>query len=525
MNKKTIPLILIIIAILAVGVIAASAQAPSGSGWWVGFTIQNADPGNDITVASVAYPKMGATDTTEYNSSVVIPDGGAVTFHPGLAGTCASSPTVATNGCRIGFTGDSPAGLKAGFEGSVVISSGGPAVAVAQVNNNKTSGSAVGVTGGDARSGYQGTGGTIADTTLYFPGVKNNFVGQTTAFFVQAAGAEANVTIDYTMKNGGAFSENQVIDANKMYVFLPGSAGVPSCNGGNSDTCIGGAIVTSTSGPIAGTAVEYEEDASVAEFVLAARGLAPSDTGTTIIAPTMKNDFYGGTTGASVYNTHSTNTATVDLEFTITNVDTASCGVSIGQVLTDQITVGPQASEVVSVYRNNIGGIPNCAFFAMTASTINNGGENIAITVNEGRTSGGNTFKAVYTGFNAANATDIVFFPLDKENFFDNTTGLTLVNASPTFATTVDVTYAGSTGTHVLRTISLDPGEAVPLRQVFNGSSNFTVVSGGLPSAGNKYSVTATANTSGAVIVGLAQEAYVGSGTALDVYNVEGFNQ
>ena len=155
-----------------------------------------------------------------------------------------------------------------------------------------------------------------------------------------------------------------------------------------------------------------------------------------------------------------------------------------------------------------------------------NPGEDIAVTVNEGRSSGGSTTKAVYVGFNVSNATDTVFFPLVKENFYNNTTSLTIVNASMADeATQVDVTYIGNTGTHVLRTISLGRGEAVPLRQVFNGSANFTVVSGGLPSANEKYSVTAVSVNPNAVIVGIAQEAYIGSGMALDVYNVEGFNQ
>ena len=146
------------------------------------------------------------------------------------------------------------------------------------------------------------------------------------------------------------------------------------------------------------------------------------------------------------------------------------------------------------------------------------------MTVNEAATASGNAVKAVYTAFNAAGATATTFFPLEKENFVGQTTGIALVNASPSTPTQIDATYSGSCGTHVLRTISLAPGAAVSLRQVFNPSSKFTVQSGGLPQSGCKYSVSATAITGGAVIVGLGQEATV-SGTTLDIFNLEGFNQ
>jgi hypothetical protein len=505
----------LIVALVVLAVATASAQGPAGSGWWTGFTIQNTSAGNSINVAVEAYTRSGAGDPAETPLAVVeVPDTFAVTFTPGLAGNCGA---VATNGCRIAFTPDLPAP----FEGSAVISSDGPAVAIAQVNNNPV-GSA-GVTGGTARGGYQGTGDGIASNTLYFPTVKNNFSGQTTALFVQAAGAEANVSIQYKLNNGQIKNANTVIEANKTYVFMPGAAGVPSCGGGVNDSCIGGAVVTSSSGPIAGTVVEYLEGVAIARFVLSTRALVPGDAGEVILAPTMKNNFNGGTTGASVFNTNDASTATVDLRFTVTGV-TSGCSAKVGDVATDQITVPPLGSTVVSVHRGNIGGLPACTFFAMTASTADHGGQHIAVTVNENRVIGGDSLKAVYTGFSAASATSTVFFPLVKENFSNNTTGLALVNASPTTATAFILTYSGSSGTHVLETISVAPGAAVSVRQAFAGSPNWTAISGGLPQAGVRYAVSVVPKVPGVPIVGLAQEATV-SGTRLDVYNLEGFNQ
>lgn len=514
LNKKLF-LFVVFMLVLVMGVVVVSAQGPSGSGWWTGFTIQNADPGNSVNVVAEAYTKSGTADPANKPKSVVqIPDTFAVTFNPGLSGTCGA---VATNGCRIAFSPDLPSG----FEGSVVVSSDGSALAIVQVNNNPVG--TVGVSGGAARGGYQGTGAQITDTTLIFPTVKNNFAGQTTALYVQAAGGDAPVTITYKLNDGATKTQSVTIDANKTYVFMPSAAGVPSCNGSTGNSCIGGATVVSTGADIAGTVVEFLDGASVAEFVLSTRGLVPSDTGQTIATPTMKNEFFGGTTGASIYNADPSSTANVDLKFTVTNTS-SPCSANIGDVATDSVSIPPLSSRVVSVFQGNIGGLPACTFFAMTASTAGSGGELIAATVNETRTSGSDTFKAVYTGFNNSNATNSVFFPLVKEDFFDQTTGLAIVNSSATESTTVKLTYSGSSGTHVIRTISIDPGEAVSVRQAYKGSPNWSAISGGLPQANNRYAVTAEADNASAVIVGLAQEATV-SGTALDVYNLEGFNQ
>ncbi len=517
LNKKLF-LFGALILILVMGVVVVTAQGPSGSGWWTGFTLQNIDSDADpaINVIAEAYLKQGQTDpATKPKSVVKLPEDVAVTFNPGFSGTCGA---VASAGCRIAFSPDLPSD----FEGSVVVSSDGPAVAIVQVNNNPSG--SVGVSGGSARAGYQGTGAEIADTTLIFPTVKNNFAGQTTALYVQAAGGSAPVNIEYRLNDGSTKNQSTTIDANKTYVFMPSAAGVPSCNGGNQNTCIGGATVTSTGAPIAGTVVEFREGVSVAEYVLSTRGLVPSDTGPVIVAPTMKNNFFGGTTGASIYNADTSSPATVDLKFTVTNT-TPGCSVSIGDVKTDQVTIPPLSSVVVSKFQNNIGSLPACTFFAMTASTVAHGGEDIAATVNESRTSGSDTFKAVYSAFNSGQATDLVFFPLVKEAFFNQTTGLAIVNVDATETTKVNLTYSGSTGTHVLETTSaLDPGEAVSVREAYKSNSKWTAVSGGLPKANNKYAVTVSPVNANAVLVGLAQEATV-SGTALDVYNVEGFNQ
>lgn len=516
MRKGKYLIILSVVLLLLLGAVSVAAQAPAGTGWWTGFTIQNPSGSNATTLVE-AFWETDAQDTT-YSGSATIGTNAAVTFHPGLAGTCAAPPTVAANGCRIKLSPDLPAG----FEGSAVISADNPTVVFANINNNQSG--SVGVSSGTARAAYQGTGQALAADTMFFPTVKLDFAGQSTVFFVQTAGADSEVTITYKMNDGSTHSETKDIRANRMYAFLPAAAGVESCNGGNGGganvaKCFGGATVTAGN-PVAGAVVEYAEGVGVAEWVLSTRGITPFDTGTDIYAPAMKNNFYGATTGAVVLNTDLNNVATVDLSFSVTN-KTDGCSANIGDTATDQISVGPQKSVVVNYNNGNVGGLPNCVFYSMQASTAAQNSEAIAVTVNETK-SGGQAFKAVYSGFSADTASRTIFAPLYKEVFGAQQGSLTIVNTS-SFDTKVNVTMDGD-NTHVLLTITLGEGEAVPIRLASQGSPNYTAISGGLPVPGQKYAVTAEAVNADATIVGLLQESSL-SGTLLDIFNHEMFTQ
>ncbi len=499
--------------LLALASVTAFAEGPDGSGWWTNITIQNTSSSSTANVTVTAYTQDSADTTTYGTSSYGLAANTSVIYHPGLDATCGAAVSSATSGCRIGFS----TALPSGFEGAAVVSSDSPVVSIVALHNN-ASGS-VGVSSGSARGSYQGMDSSSAATTLYFPTVKNNFVGQTTAFFVQAAGVDANVTMTYTMQNGSTFVANQTISANKSHAFFPAAASVPSCNGGNNTTCIGGAILTSDQ-PVAGSIVEYVDGASVADFVLATRALTPADAGQNVIAPTLKSDFYGSSTGASILNT-GTDAQVVNLSFSVTNTDNdATCNNTVGQTVTDSVTVPAGGSVVVSRFQNNIGGLDDCTFFAMTATSDDNP---IVVTVNENNSGK----KAVYFGFNSANATTNVALPLVKENFPGSnaqTTGITVVNAGSA-PTTVTATYVSSGGTtHVIQSQSIAAGEAVPFFQIFNSPSHLTATSGGFPSAGTKHSVTIS--SSGEPIVALAQESdRANDGSPLDIYNYEGFNQ
>ncbi|MCB9006581.1 MAG: hypothetical protein H6656_04280 [Ardenticatenaceae bacterium] len=522
MRKFKIFSILIVMTMLLVTTLSISAQSSiDGSGWWTNFTIQNTTS-NAATVATVGYhPTGGSSDT--YSDSTVLNGNTSVIFHPGLGATCPDTVNAASSGCRIGLTPSLPSG----FQGSVVISSDSPVVAVTSLNNN-ASGS-VGVSSGTARSSYQGIDGSVASDTLYFPTVKRDFSGQSTIFFVQAAGSEANVTITYEMNDGSTHTQNQTIAANKMFAFAPSAATPPvaSCNGGNGGgsavaACFGGATVTSSSGPIAGVVVEYITNASTASYVLASRGLTPTDAGTEIIAPAMKNDFNGSTTGATILNTGGS-TAQVTIESTVTNVS-SGCSANIGQVYTQNVSIPSGSSIVVNRFQGNTGtGHPNCTFYTMKATSTNS--QPIVMTVNENRNYLGQTVKAVYAGFNVDSATNTVFFPLSKEFLNGQTSGLSVVNAGTT-STKITGTFTCSDGTHVIETSSnVAAGAAVAFFNLSGGNSNFTAVSGGMPSADVKCSVVMTSN-GGQPLVGLAQESDRDSSNGvLDITNYEGFNQ
>lgn len=512
-NFKLINVALLAAVFVFITATTASAQI-SGSGWWTSFTFQNATDSN-ATVAATAYHLTDSSSTDTPSGTVVLGGNSSATFHPGLGGTCSGTP--APNGCRISL---SPS-LPAGFEGSVVISSDAPTVAFVSLNNN-ASGS-VGVSGGTARSSYQGVDSSVAASQLFFPSFKNNFAGQSSIFYVQAAGSDSTVTITYTTQESPpkTYTEQKTILANRSYAFVPAAAGVPSCGGGTGNNCRGGAIVTVNSGgDVAGTVVEYQEGVSVASYVLASGAITPSNTDYTILIPSAKDDFSNATTGIAILNTSNTQ-ATVDLTFTVKGVQGCST-ISVGDVKNTTETVPAQGSTVIRTTAGNSPFNESCGVFYSVLIHDQGDDQLLAATVNQAGTSGGLEQKAKYNAFAASAATDTVLFPLVKENFGDDASGVSIVNAG-SIATTVTVTYEGNS-THVLRTVSLSEGQSITLRNVYAGDPDASVISGGAPVGGEKYAVTAVADAAGAVIVGFAQQAKL-SGTVLDIGNYEGFNQ
>lgn len=516
-NKRSMTILLVGLLALVLLVVSASAQGgPDGSGWWTSPSVQNASDSN-ATVGVAAYWDTDNASTDSFNGSVLLGPNASFIFHPGLTANCETSG-VATNGCRIGLNPDMPPG----FGGSIVVSSEAPAVSFVSLKNNPSG--SVGITGGTARGSYEGVSGDSVANELFFPSFKNNFNGQSAIFYVQAAGSDSTVRMTYTTQENPAqvFTQEKTILANRAYAFMPTAAGVPSCNGSTGNECRGGAkLEVLSGGSVAGTAVEYEVGASVAEFVMASAAVTPANTDTKVLVPSAKDNYNGQTTGIAVLNTTSTE-AVADLTFNVKGVKGCT-SVSVGDVETTELTIPANGSVVVRTTAGNTPFPADCQVFYSVVIEDQGADQNLAAAVNQNQNKNGQSLLTKYNGFAATPATDTVLFPLVKETFSNGITGVSLVNAGDV-ATSVTVTYSGA-AEHVLQTVSMDPGQSITLRDVAGGDSDIaSVISGGLPIAGAKYAVTAVADAAGATIVGIAQEA-TAAGSPLDIQNYGGTNQ
>lgn len=502
--KKIISAITICLIMGLILISSANAALP-GPGWWTFYQFQNIDSAT-ANIIMTAYDKN--TSSTYNGGPFSLAPGAALAYNPGLTPNYPS-------GDRVGFSPDLPSG----FEGSVVLSSDKQMIAVAQIGNNSVG--SVG-SGGRASAFYQAIGSVLTDNELFFPTVKNNFQSQTTTYYIQAAGADANVTIEYTMNDGQTYTQNTTISANKMFAFDPSSAGVPagSTAPAASNPSLGAARVTSTTGKIAGVVVEYPTVGSPAPYVLSTRGLISADIDTTLIAPTIKNNFNGGTTGLSVQNTGSAD-ALVQIDLIVTNASNPSL---IGNSYTDQEIIPAGGSVVFSAFRDNLGGMPSGTFASATITSIDDATydpQPLAGMVNETNSFG----KATYAAFAKKSATTTVGFPIVKEMFSGSTTGVAVVNVG-TAPTKFYATYIDQNG--VSRTFETTstvlPGAAVSFFKVYtNPSSKFTGLSNFSVLFGTKNSVVITSDGV-QPIVGLAQESDQDpSNGLLDVKNYEGF--
>lgn len=515
MTRKFAAATLMVAMLISLIAVPTYAQGgPPGTGYWVFWQIQNIDAtaGN---ISMTAYQREGDGTAEVGSNSFEIGAGNALAYHPGLA------PTF-PNGDRIGFSSDVNFG-----SGSAVISSDKPVVAIAQLGNN-TSGTVGG--GGTATSFYQGIGSTNASTTVNFPLVKNDFNSQSTTFYIQAAGADADVTITYNMNNGTTASETRTISANRMYQFSPTNAApaiTAGCQGGGATSaCQGAATAVSSSGPIVGVVVEHPTQGSPAPLALSTRGLTSDDQGTKLLAPIIKNAFNGSTTGFSVQNVGD-QAATVNIELTVTNAADASL---IGQSYTASSTIQPGAAEIFIAARDNLGGMPAGTFASATVTSTN--GQALVGAINENNKGQ----KAVYAAFcidgcgasGGSATTSKLAAPLVKDFFNGKTTGLVVANAG-TAATKIKATYTDAAGTTrvIESTAAVPAGGAVSFFSVnTNPGNRFTAVSGVTNFSdffNSKNSVIVEASDGTQPIVAVAQESARDT-SGLDIKNYEGFN-
>jgi hypothetical protein len=466
-----------------------------------------------------AYPKNSASSSISSDPFTFAP-ATALVYDPGKS---ANYPS----GNLIGFQ----SALPTGFEGSVVLSSSVESASVSLIANYANG--SVGGTG-TASAMYQGVNSSMLSQELLVPTIKHNYSGATTTLYIQAAGSDATVTVDYTMADGNTYQQVETISANRMFVFDPAGASIPSNNCGystNTSPCYGSALITSTS-DIAGVLLEHPHSGTPVSFVQAMRIQTPQDQSTKIYVPSIKNDFCGssgcGVAGAAVLNV-GTVTAQVTIKLTVTKLaSNAPDGVAIGDTFTDTATIASGTNLNFSKWNNNLGGLPAGTLAAAVIESTN--GQPLVGSSNDAKTQG--TFpgqaKVKYNAYADALATSTAYAPMVKEFYGVFTGGVTVQNVG-TAADFITIEYYDYATGNVctLKTKSkIDVGGAAETNWVsVNGSNRFNL-SGACGSfswlSGKQFSVKAYTDTNQNIIIMVTENTPDGT---LDISRYEGVNQ
>ncbi len=487
MKKIVVVLVAIGVMLAAVAGVATAQTGIPGSGWWTGEVIQNVGP-STATVVVTTYDKNGAQT---YSTSKTITPGSSITLIPS------------------DFTG-----MPSGFIGSAVVSSDQPIKAVTNVTNiyNGT----FGVAGGKAQALYQGTENPA--TTLYFPLVKNNRYGNTTAYYIQNTGtAAATATAVFKMDTGGSYSfTTPMIDPNKMVLINPSDASVPSTPGAGGRNNVGSLTVTSAQ-PLAGTVLEYQQGIAIATVLKGTRGFTASDFGVKAYAPTVKNDRYGRFTGIQVQNVSGS-----PIDITITYVGRGGSGSACpaGSTYSDSATgVQPGASKTFNQLVGQTSLPANCT----ASGTIVATGNFIAAVNEDNMSNNSNLSGTTYSAMADSSKTTKVSVPQYKDQRFGATSGLMIVNAGSAPATNIVATFAcrgGATFTAVSQAQSAPIGGAVQFYMP-SGSPGMFTVGNPFPAANVICGVTITGDQP---IVAVVNEGAYPGVTQIDDNNYEGFN-
>ena len=478
----------------------ASAQTLPGSGWYSTAVIQNVGSAA-ATVHLDVYAQTGTAAPATADISPQIAPGASRVFFPG------------SNGASGNVDVSSP--LPGNFSGSMVVSSDQPVVAVGQVTNFQFSQFGVGIAGGFASEQYRGSPANSA--TISYPTVKSSFSGKTTIFTVQAAGANVDATATIITSDGTTHTRPLTIPANRSFTFGPSDGFTPpvaatGCGSDpNTSPCFGSLSVVGNNN-IAGVALEYVDGQSPATRVQAASMFGTEDVGSTILCPTIKNDFGGNhrTTGVTVANTSA---AAVDVtgEFTVAQ-GTSAVGAKFTQ---GPVSIPAGKSFVFGALNGTVGNMPAgnlaAAKFTSSASAL------VAVTA-ETNISGSPVKQTTYTCFNPANATAKIAAPVVKRNFGNNTTGITVQNANTTGALTVNATYTCNSGANIygpVASTSLNPGES------------YTYFQPAAVPVNNLCAVTLDATSTNKIVAILNESSDAFPGTTqfnLNTKNYEGFN-
>jgi hypothetical protein len=454
---------------------AVMAQSnPPGTGWTTGMQFQNVG-NSQADVRLYLYTPQG--DTIDCGSRTAPPSG------------------------SVNYLVDTHCSVPAEFGGSAVVESTQPLRGIVHINNGAV---------GQASGIYNGTTMEEVSPTLLFPLVKHNHAGRTTTFHIQnASAAPTNLTATFRVAGATYSKAYNNVPPNAMVVVSPSDAGVPAGNGQvGSLTVVGG-------GPLAGTSLEHQHSAAVAQNLQASKAFTAADYDDKVYCPLFRNAHTGAnlTTGAQVQNVaNSAQTVT----FTYRSRDG-------GNAITNSQTVQPGAS---ATFYAPFVGIPAGSVGSATIT----GQDNIVAVVNDEGNDGGLRRTTTYACFPAHKATNRVVMPLYKEYWFGNTTGIQIQNVAENGAPAdIVITYiATNTGAQ----LKLTPGFQVAA----GGSTTFfavsnrvfpptmTVISGNPAQMASTFgSVVIESNTP---IVAIANESGFGpNASSQDSKNYEGFNQ
>lgn len=489
---------------------AVLAQGPNmfpeslpGQGWYVNWQIQNVSQTDTANVTVQALGMQGTEFGTSTRSTSIPARAGAL-FIPGHINQLAPE-------------------LDEGFIGSAVVSSDQPVVAIAQVKNRQIYPD-LGIAGALAGAAYQGVSGEDAGDRVNFPIVKLNWVGNSTTYYVQAAGQATRVRMHYMMQNGTNETTAWFdLDADEMVRFTPQDtiAQPASCGSFGTSPCLGSAYAEADGGDIVGIYTEHPTTGNPAPYVMATRGLSPSEAAAELFAPVVKYNWNGHTTGISVQNTSQNQ---ITLNATFTGAPPAACA---GQQYSPAaVTLDPGESHVYYPASPvmNMGSFPASCW---GSGRITATGGSIVATVNE---EGGNQ-RTTYAAFAVPNSTRQVALPLVKEDWGNpggaegvRTTGVVVQNVGNN-ATDVNVIYTitGSDFGHAnqtvqLSTLNIPARSSIALWRIYQNPGAYGANVSDLNKSYSSVIVTSTSEN----IVAIAQEEPLNG--PQDAENYEGFN-
>jgi hypothetical protein len=317
-----------------------------------------------------------------------------------------------------------------GFIGSAVVSANQPIKAIVNVTNLPIG--EFGEPGGKGAAQYQGFDGSAVDITLYFPLAKGDYYDATTTFYVQNAGdAAATADATFTMRTGATYNyTTPSIGPNQMAVFSLYDATGGYTPPVDIDGRIGSLVVTSLQN-LAGVGMEHATVESPALFIQGTRAFVASDFDDKAYAPVVKHEWYGRFTGIQVQNPGGT-------AISATVVYKGAGGQCAGETYTETHDVPANAAYTFVQYEGFtvLPGDPTTAKDdgCYASATIGASGDFMAL-VNEGAFAGGAGI--TYSAMPDNAATTKISIPLFKDNYYNNTSGLGIMNVGAAQATNV----------------------------------------------------------------------------------------